>query len=190
MDTFRATAPIALPRELRWCLSLNRWGARPAVLRVFGLASRLGDGPAWYALIALLPVLFGPAAAAGSLHLGAVALANVALYRALKDWTRRPRPFRRLGAIKAHVAPLDEFSFPSGHTLHAVSLTLIACWYFPVLGLVLVPFAVAVAASRVVLGLHYPSDVLAATAIGSGMAWLSLEIATDLGIAGAVLACA
>lgn len=188
MDALRATAPIALPRELRWCLSLNRWGAQPPVLRFFGLASRLGDGPAWYALIALLPALFGPAAAAASLHLGLTALANVALYRSLKGWTRRPRPFRRLGAIKAHVAPLDEFSFPSGHTLHAVTMTLLSCWYFPVLAVVLVPFALAVAASRVVLGLHYPSDVLAATAIGTGVAWVSLEVATATGVASVALA--
>jgi undecaprenyl-diphosphatase len=187
MDALRATPPLALPRELRWCLSLNRWGARPAALRFFGAVSRLGDGAAWYALIALLPLAFGPSAAAASLHLGLAALVNVALYRTLKGWTRRPRPFRRLGAIKAHVAPLDEFSFPSGHTLHAVTLTLIACWYFPVLAVVLVPFALAVAASRVVLGLHYPSDVLAATLIGLGIAWCSIELATTTGVAAVAL---
>lgn len=190
MDAFRANGPIALPRELRWCLSLNRWGARPSVLRFFGIASRLGDGPAWYALIALLPMVFGPGAAAASLHLGAAALVNVALYRTLKGWTRRPRPFRRLGAIKAHVAPLDEFSFPSGHTLHAVTLTLIACWYFPILAVALVPFAITVAASRVVLGLHYPSDVLAATVIGTGIAWLSIELASAGGVVEVALAAA
>lgn len=186
MDTLRGASPLALPRELRWCLSLNRWGARPLVLRVFGVASRLGDGPAWYALMALLPALFGPAAAAASLHLGLTALVNVLLYRVLKRWTRRPRPFRRLGAIKAHVAPLDEFSFPSGHTLHAVSMTLLVCWYFPVLATLLVPFALLVAASRVVLGLHYPSDVLAATVIGTGVAYVSLEVANTLGVIGIV----
>ena len=41
----------------------------------------------------------------------------------------------------------------------------------------LVPFAASVAASRVVLGLHYPSDVLAATAIGTGLASASLWVA-------------
>jgi undecaprenyl-diphosphatase len=188
MDAWRGTAPILLPRELRWCLSLNRFGARPPVLRVFGFASRLGDGPAWYALIALLPAFFGASAAAASLHLGLTALANIVLYRTLKGWTRRPRPYRRHGAIKAHIAPLDEFSFPSGHTLHAVTMTMLATWYFPVLAVVLVPFALAVAASRVLLGLHYPSDVLAAAAIGGVVAWISLELATATGLAGVALA--
>jgi undecaprenyl-diphosphatase len=76
-----------------------------------------------------------------------------------------------------YIAPLDEFSFPSGHTLHAVSFTLVALAYFPVLAPVLVPFTVLVALSRVVLGLHYPSDVLAATVIGCGLAGLSIWIA-------------
>jgi len=48
-------------------------------------------------------------------------------------------------------------------------------WY-PALASVLVPFAASVAASRVVLGLHYPSDVLAATAIGSGLGAASLWV--------------
>jgi undecaprenyl-diphosphatase len=167
-------------RELHWCMSLNRWGGRPRVTRWFALVSRLGDGWAWYALIATLALFGGPTGALASLHLAAVALISLALYRGLKRWTRRPRPFASHQAITAWVAPLDEFSFPSGHTLHAVTFTLVACWYFPLLALVLVPFAVAVALSRVVLGLHYPSDVLAATVIGALLAMGSIEVVAAL----------
>ncbi len=162
-------------RELHWCMSLNRWGGRPRVTRMFAVISRLGDGYLWYALIALLPLFGGAPGRAASLHLAAVGLLSLALYRGLKRWTRRPRPFASHDAITAWVAPLDEFSFPSGHTLHAVAFTLVACWYFPLLAVILVPFAVAVALSRVVLGLHYPSDVLAATVIGVALAAGSIE---------------
>ena len=99
------------------------------------------------------------------------------LYRKLKRWTKRPRPCAADGRIRAWIAPLDEFSFPSGHTLHAVSFTVVALAHYPVLAWLLLPFTASVAISRVVLGLHYPSDVLAATTIGVALASLSLWIA-------------
>jgi undecaprenyl-diphosphatase len=167
-------------REVHWCLHLNRWGGRRRVMRFFALVSKLGDGYVWYALIGLLPLFGGETGALASLHLAAVALVSLALYRGLKRWTKRPRPFASHSAITAWVAPLDEFSFPSGHTLHAVAFTLVACWHFPWLAVALVPFAIAVALSRVVLGLHYPSDVLAATVIGSLLALASIEVAAIL----------
>ena len=102
---------------------------------------------------------------------GAVALL---LYRRLKRWTKRPRPYAADPRIKPWAAPLDEFSFPSGHTLHAVSFTMVAIAWYPALAVVLLPFTLSVALSRVVLGMHYPSDVLAATAIGATLASLSL----------------
>ena len=92
-------------------------------------------------------------------------------------WTKRPRPCAADGRIRAWIAPLDEFSFPSGHTLHAVSFTVVALAHYPVLAWLLLPFTASVAISRVVLGLHYPSDVLAATTIGVALASLSLWIA-------------
>lgn len=72
--------------------------------------------------------------------------------------------------------PLDRYSFPSGHTLHAVCFTGIACAYQPLFAWVLVPFALLVALSRLVLGLHYPSDVLAGALIGGGLALSSLAL--------------
>ena len=79
--------------------------------------------------------------------------------------------------IRAWIAPLDEFSFPSGHTLHAVAFSIVAVAHYPLLAVVLLPFTACVALSRVVLGLHYPSDVLAAIGIGSTLAATSLWMA-------------
>jgi undecaprenyl-diphosphatase len=79
-------------------------------------------------------------------------------------------------SIAAGAPVLDTFSFPSGHTLHAVAFTLVACSYYPGLTAVLMPFTLLTAASRVVLGLHYPSDVLAGAAIGAAVALASFRI--------------
>src|SRR3546814_19828118 len=82
--------------------------------------------------------------------------------------------------IRAWIAPLDEFSFPSGHTLNAVAFSLVAVAHYPALAWLVLPFAASVAASRVVLGLPYPSDVLADTAIGSALAALSMRLVAGM----------
>jgi len=157
-----------------WCLRANRWGERGGSRTYFAAISRLGDGGFWYVLMAALIVFDGFAGLGASLHLAATGVIALALYKRLKRWTRRPRPFAADRRIHAWVAPLDEFSFPSGHTLHAVAFSLVAMAHYPVLAWLLVPFTASVAVSRVVLGLHYPTDVLAATVIGSALAALSL----------------
>ncbi len=156
--------------EAAWCLRANALCGRVATRRFFSLISRLGDGVFWYALMAGLAMLGGDQGISAALHLAAIGLVSLVLYKALKRWTKRPRPCASDLRIRAWVAPLDEFSFPSGHTLHAVAFTIVALSYFPALAWLLIPFAASVAVSRVMLGLHYPSDVLAATGIGSALA--------------------
>ncbi|RAP58572.1 phosphatase PAP2 family protein [Oleiagrimonas sp. MCCC 1A03011] len=160
--------------DARLCSRANRWGTRRAIGRFFAVVSRLGDGMFWYASMAALAIFGGARGLQASVHMAATGLSALLLYRALKGWTKRPRPFRACPGVIAHVPPLDEFSFPSGHTLQAVAFTLVALAYFPVLAAVLMPFTVLVALSRVVLGLHYPSDVLAACVIGGALGSLSL----------------
>jgi undecaprenyl-diphosphatase len=106
------------------------------------------------------------------------------LYRLLKRHTRRPRPFRAHEDLIAYVPPLDEYSFPSGHTLHAVSFSIVAAVWFPFLAPPLIAFTVMVALSRVVLGLHYPTDVLAGAvlgvAVGGGSLWANSALVAVL----------
>lgn len=161
-------------RELAWCLRSQKIVRHRLIIRLFALVSRLGDGVFWYALMAALLLVYGTAAlpVVGRMLLaGAVALL---LYKWLKARTTRSRPCARSGQIQLRTAPLDEYSFPSGHTLHAVSFTLIALYYYPALGWLLLPFATLVALSRIVLGLHYPSDVLAGAVLGAVLAALVL----------------
>ncbi len=174
--------PSALPPEPatwrtldpRLCRAASRWAAWQGVHRFFGAVSRLGDGWFWYGLIAVLALAGGGRGIRAALQMLATGFIAWLLYRALKRRTRRPRPFRAHPEVVARALALDEYSFPSGHTLHAISFTIVAAGWFPFLALPLAVFTLLVAVSRVVLGLHYPSDVLAGLAIGTVLGGVSL----------------
>jgi undecaprenyl-diphosphatase len=162
--------------DYRICRHLNRGVSRSLIRRPFQLASRLGDGVLWYVLILLLPVLYGAQAVKPAIVMALTGLVGVTIYGLLKRWFVRERPFIRHAGIAQVGAPLDRYSFPSGHTLHAVSFAWQATVHFPDLGWVLVPIAALIAASRVVLGLHYPTDVIAGAILGACLAELGLAL--------------
>ena len=158
------------------CLRFNRASHVRWVRSMFGMVSRLGNGVFWYGLMLALLAWSGLGAVHAVLHMIAAGLACTLLYKWLKGKTLRPRPFTHNEEILCSVAPLDQFSFPSGHTLHAVAFSMVVLAYFSSLFWLVVPFTVLVALSRLVLGLHYPSDVLAGAAIGALVAGVSLSL--------------
>ncbi len=158
------------------CTHLNRTSRIRAVRALFSAISRLGDGIFWYGLIALIAALNPGPGYLHALQMLLTGFAGLALYKLLKSRTVRPRPFTRHDDIDLVAAPLDQYSFPSGHTLHAFSFSLVACAHYPWLAVPLGAFAMLVALSRMVLGLHYPTDVLAGAAIGTLLATISLSL--------------
>lgn len=158
------------------CRRLNRSCRIRAIRAFFSAISRLGDGVFWYALIALMVVLNPGPGYHHAAQMLATGLAGLLVYKLLKSRTVRPRPFTHRGDIELGAAPLDQYSFPSGHTLHAFSFGLIACAHYPALYVPLGVFAILVALSRMILGLHYPTDVLAGAAIGALLATISLSL--------------
>jgi undecaprenyl-diphosphatase len=162
--------------DLALCVRMNRVSHHRPWRELFRAISRLGDGVFWYVLMALLPIAYGAAAWPTVARMVVAGSLGLALYKWLKLRTSRPRPCQVYAAISAAAPALDRFSFPSGHTLHAVSLSLVATTGFPELAGALFPFAVLVALSRPVLGLHYPSDVLAGAILGG----LVAQVASSL----------
>jgi undecaprenyl-diphosphatase len=164
----------------RWdesaCVRLNQALRHALLLRALQAVSWLGNGVLWYALMAALLARYGADALQPVLHMIFVGAIGSATYAMVKRGTSRPRPYETLREIAAHARALDAFSFPSGHTLHAVAFALVAGAYYPRLVPILAGFALLTGLSRVMLGLHYPSDVLAGAALGALIAAASFRI--------------
>ena len=162
--------------EAGTCLRLNRLTLRPALKLYFRAISRLGNGVLWYAILIAMPVVGGLGALSQALHISITALIGVAIYKFCKLTLVRERPFVTHTQIICVGTPLDRGSFPSGHTIHATSFTIILGTLYPQALWLLVPVAVSIALSRIVLGHHYPSDVLAGAVIGAYLGVTSLSL--------------
>jgi undecaprenyl-diphosphatase len=136
-------------------------------------ASRLADGWLWLCLAAILAA--GGTPSLRALAVGAVAAAvNNVLLVVLKRRFRRPRPCEvRSHPLFADVRPPDPFSFPSGHSMNACAVCTVLALHFPFLSPVLAVVAASIATSRVVLGMHYVSDVVAGSALGTFVGMLA-----------------
>ncbi len=166
--------------ERGWCLRVNALSRWRLIRKFFTVISKLGDYSIWFLLGFVC--LLRPGVEASVLVPHALLMAGIGIlaYKLLKKRLVRERPFIRHGEIVCAAAPLDRYSFPSGHTLHAVAFAILYGSYVPMMLWVLVPLALLIAASRVILGLHYPSDVIVGGMIGATLAVSSINIVNAL----------
>jgi undecaprenyl-diphosphatase len=152
---------------------VNRWPAPRWVQLWMISASRAGDGWLWYVLALAVLLLGGPerlrvlGACAFSTSLG------ILLFIWLKRWIGRKRPCAIEPHCWANLLPPDQFSFPSGHTIAAVAMVTPLCLVYPDMVPGLVFCAASVAVSRIILGMHFLSDVIAGAGIGAALGYLS-----------------
>jgi undecaprenyl-diphosphatase len=157
-------------RDLLLAQWLHRGARHRHLVAALAIVSRLGDGIFWLPLILGLAFFGDTHGRDVAVQMVLAAAVNFPLYLWLKRTIGRPRPFDSCPDIRACVRAIDCFSFPSGHTLHAVAFLTILSAYFPLAGAALLPFVLLVAVSRITLGLHYPSDVAAGAALGVAVA--------------------
>jgi undecaprenyl-diphosphatase len=152
------------------CIYFNQFNQAYIPSTLFGRISRLGNGRFWYLLIGLLPLLHGVIGFYLGLKMMTLGLVALVAYFSLKKLTQRLRPYEAYPNILITEPALDQFSFPSGHTLHAACFSTILISFEPIWSWLLIPFTALIALSRLVLGLHYPSDVFIGALIGVSIA--------------------
>ena len=150
----------------------NNWEA-PQWVRFYAMAAtRAGDGWLWYA-IGLAILLFGGSERFAVLSAAGIsALLSVLLFQWLKRFTGRRRPCEIEPHRWATLLPPDQFSFPSGHTMTAFAVAVSLALSYPSVTIGLLFCAFSIAASRILLGMHFLSDVLAGALIGALIGFL------------------
>jgi undecaprenyl-diphosphatase len=149
--------------ERALCAGTARWVVRPTTVALMRAVSRFGDWGLSVAVGLLLGFMFG------WLHVAAwtlISVTAVLIQSGLKKVCRRVRPCQRPGGPPQRAPIPDHGSFPSGHTLHATLAAVALINFLPLLALPAIAVAVIMGVSRVVLGVHYPSDVLAGGSLG------------------------
>ena len=131
------------------------------------LATRCGDGWLWYALGLILALYGGEHRFAAIAAAGSSAIAGIFTFRALKRTSRRSRPCEIEPHCWSSILPPDKYSFPSGHSITAFAVAISVGMFYPVVYPYLLAVAVLIAASRIIRGMHFLSDVLAGSAIGA-----------------------
>lgn len=170
-------------RDHRVMRRMNRWQA-PRWIRFWMLAAtRMGDGWLWYSLGAILLAFGGAHGTRAVGAAGSAAMVGVVVFKVLKKISHRPRPCQLEEHCWAKVLPPDQFSFPSGHTMTAFSIALVVSYYYPSLEGALFFLALSIAVSRIVLGMHFLSDVLAGAFLGSALGLAAIVTFASYGLA-------
>lgn len=166
MTVARAVWTRIESRDFRVMRRVNRWIA-PRWFRVFMIAStRMGDGWLWYATGAVVLVCGGSDRFVAVGSAGLAVLSGIVLFLFLKHVSHRKRPCEIEPHCWASVLPPDQFSFPSGHSITAFAIAVCLGSFYSGWMPALLLVAVSIAASRIILGMHFLSDVIAGSAIG------------------------
>ncbi|MDX2153952.1 MAG: phosphatase PAP2 family protein [Bryobacteraceae bacterium] len=163
-------------RDHRIMRRVNRWSA-PRWIRLWMIcATRGGDGWLWYAMLLAILLFGGEERFAAVLSAGTASGTGILLFLWLKRLTGRRRPCHIEPHCWATLLPPDQFSFPSGHTITAFAVAVPLALFYSSLLVGLLFCALSIALSRILLGMHFLSDVLVGALLGGALGYAAFAI--------------
>ena len=144
--------------------------------RVASVTNTLGNGWLYLLLVIVLLVVSSPnaylAMATSALAVGA----SHALYPWIKRRIARLRPYEKMPHLPAVARAMDRYSFPSGHCMTSTAVGVPLAQAYPELTWIVVAGCLLIAWARMACAHHYPSDLVAGSALGALMAYASIEV--------------
>lgn len=176
---------IYILRMFSWIQNLDnrfrdlivRHQVSPKVRKALRFYTRLGDGYVWGIVVVALFLLMDMDALWLLVRKALLASGiSVLLYWLVKLTVRRPRPYQMLDDVTAEVPPLDQFSFPSGHTMNNLAAGFVVLAMKPSVGWVVVLLPISWGFLRIYFGVHWLSDVVFGLVLGLVAAFLSFQV--------------
>ncbi|MDT0595673.1 phosphatase PAP2 family protein [Glaciecola petra] len=163
-------------RLFKWAVELPVNQQNAFLPKFFFLVSKSADGYL-YLIIAMVAYYFEKEYGVLFFYTALLAYSiEIPIYLALKQIFKRPRPCDVKHKLDTFVDPADKFSLPSGHTAAAFLMATIFTYFYPSTFFLVYGWAALVGISRVVLRVHYPSDVSIGAILGVSIAICSIEI--------------
>jgi undecaprenyl-diphosphatase len=179
MNLSRTIAALSVPDHVLM-RRVNRWFPPRWFRYTMLMFTRAGDGWLWIAL-SLALLVEGSRSALSALAAGLVAVSlGIVLFSLLKRTVGRKRPCAIEAHCWANLLPPDRFSFPSGHTITAFAVLGSVGSALPAIAPLLLFAACCIAVSRIVLGMHFLTDVLAGMTIGVWLGVCSFQVVAPL----------
>lgn len=162
--------------DARLYATFGRLEERLGLYRIARVLSFSGDGYA-YVIIAALAMAFAPSAGQALMIVGCLAFAiELPLYFVLKKVFKRRRPYEVVQSFAQIHRPSDEFSFPSGHTTAGFMVAYLVSHFFAWAFIPVYIWATLIGMSRVILRVHFVSDIIAGVLLGTALAYISLSM--------------
>ena len=90
-------------------------------------------------------------------------------YFLIKNGFKRSRPI----GLPVFILPSDRYSMPSGHTAAAILMASVTAYFYPIVTVFVFTWAILIGASRLLLGVHYLTDLIAGAVLGAVCAYIA-----------------